>query len=117
MVFMVLVNWPQSVLCVCEFVCYQIRIPVKKKPHGDSDLNKLDVLQHKTHTKCPSGTNVARLVMYRSIDPYYHHVNLAHQMCCDLPCSQRNITTQRAVGLELEVTGKWGQVGGQNLKR
>ena len=30
MVFMVLVNWPQSVLCVCEFVCYQIRIPVKK---------------------------------------------------------------------------------------
>ena len=30
MVFMVLVNWPQNVLCVCEFVCYQIRIPVKK---------------------------------------------------------------------------------------
>ena len=80
-----------------------------KKSHYLADLGKLDALLHKTH---PSGTEIPRLEMSRSI---LSLSKIAHQMWCDHPFSQRNKTTERTGGVE--ETEKWEMGFGQNFKK
>ena len=91
-------------VCVCVFVCVCVisNQSTSKKPHYVIDLSKLDALLQKTH-QGPSVTKVPRLDMCRSIMSLS---NIAHQMWHNHPFSQRNKTTERAVGL-----GVWMRQG------
>ena len=48
--------------------------------------------------------HTSRFDMFRSI---LSLSKMAHHMCRGHPFSQRNMTTERAVGWVLEVTGNW----------
>ena len=93
-------------LCVCVRVRVRVRVRVcvisnqntSKKPHYMSDLSKFDALLHKTQQD-HFGTKVPGLDMCRSIILLS---KITHQVCSDHPFSQRNETTKRAVGVELE---------------
>ena len=99
-------------MCVCVFVCVISNQNTSKKPHYVSDLSKLDALLHKTQTNV---LLVLRLNICRSI----LLSKIAHQMWCDQPFSQRNMTTERTgevgVGGDREVGDKILKRGGSNI--
>ena len=80
--------------CVCVNVCVMSNHSPAKTTCVD--LSKLDALLHKTHIK------VLLLQMYQGSTCACSIISLskkAHQMCWDHPFSQRNKTTERAVGV------------------
>ena len=91
-------------------VCVISTLSPSKKPLNVSDLSKLDALLHKTHIKVFSGTKVPRPGMCKSV---LSLSKIAHQMWCDHPFSQRNMTTEKTVGAgaggdrEVGVGGMW----------
>ena len=76
-------------------VCVISTLSPSKKPLNVSDLSKLDALLHKTHIKVFSGTKVPRPGMCKSV---LSLSKIAHQMWCDHPFSQRNMSAERMDG-------------------
>ena len=100
---------PECAVCVPVFLCVISNQGTSKKPHYLSDLCKLNTFLHKTHIKLFLVLKYQpRLDMCRSILTLS---KIAHQMWHDHPFSQRNRTLKRLVGVGLEVTGKWEEVG------
>ena len=104
-------------VCVYVFVCiwYQIKVPLKNRIMCQTSINLMPCCIEHTHLS-PSCTNVLKLDMCRSIMSLS---KLAHQIWWGQPFSQRNNTTERAVGVGIggDMEGWRGGVGWKNLKK
>ena len=99
--------WVWSV-CFDVCLCVISNQSTSKKPHYVSGHSKLDTLLHKTHIQVPV---VLRYQGLTCVDPLLSLSKIAHQMWRDHPFSQRNITTEGAVGVGV---GGDREVGGIN---
>ena len=92
-------------VCVCVCVCVISNHSTSKKPHV-SDLSKRGTLLHKTRIK------ILRLNMCTSMTSLG---KITHQMWYNHPFSQRNKTTEWAIGMG--AGGDREGWGGQSLKK
>ena len=88
-------------VCVCVCVSDQIRVPAKS--HITCQLSKLIVCTHKICIKVPRFDMCTSMISLSKI---------AHQMWREHPFSQRNMTTEWAVGVGV---GGNRELGGEGL--